>query len=158
MEVWKTIKDFTNYEVSNYGNVRSNNYSRIRILKKEKTRGYLRVSLSKENKVYRFQVHRLVANNFLNNRYNKPCVNHKDGNTFNNNVYNLEWVTYSENEKHSYDVLGKINPIRKLTNDNVIYIKNKAIMGRNGNIKELSFEFSVDVSTIYNVLKGKYYV
>jgi len=158
MEVWKTIKDFKNYEVSNYGNIRSNHYSKVRILKQENAKGYLRVSLSKDNIVYRFQVHRLVAIHFILNIQEKPCVNHIDGNKLNNNVSNLEWCTYSENEKHSYKVLNKINPIRKLDLKKVNHIREKAFKGRNGNIKQLSLFYNVNVSTIYNILKNKYYV
>lgn len=52
-------------------------------------------------------VHRSVAQAWIPNPENLPCVNHKDGNKLNNTVENLEWVTYSQNERHSYDVLGK---------------------------------------------------
>ena len=52
-------------------------------------------------------IHRLVAITFLENTENKPCVNHKNGVKSDNTINNLEWVTYSENERHSIDVLGK---------------------------------------------------
>lgn len=65
--------------------------------------GYARVSLS--GKVV--SLHRIVANAFIPNLENKPCVNHKDGNKLNNSVNNLEWCSHSENERHSYRVLGK---------------------------------------------------
>lgn len=169
MEIWKKIKDFDNYEVSNLGNVkrlesivfqsgRYNNY-KGRILKQENVKGgYKRVSLSKNNIIKRFQVHRLVAISFIDNKNNKPCVNHIDGNKSNNNASNLEWVTYSENEKHSYNFLGKINMNRKLSNEDIIFIKCNCNMGKNSNIKEIASKYNVNVTTIYNVLKNKYYV
>jgi len=53
-----------------------------------------------KNKAYR--VNRLVAQAYIPNVHNKPFVNHIDLNRINNNVDNLEWVTHSENMKHSY--------------------------------------------------------
>ena len=174
MEIWKTVTDFENYEVSNLGNVRRKNcvitysngliykykqkYLNQELTKRGKTSEYRRVTLSKNGIVKRFQVHRLVAVMFIDNIENKPCVNHIDGDGLNNKVSNLEWCTYSENERHSYDVLNKINPIRKLTEDQVRFIKLKGVMGRNGNTRELSIKFNVSIYTIQNILKNRYYV
>lgn len=71
-------------------------------------RGYLYVRTSNGN----YQVHRLVAEAFLDNPENKPCVNHKDGNKHNNSVNNLEWVTHQENTQHAIKH-GLLQPLRK---------------------------------------------
>lgn len=64
--------------------------------------GYHVIHLSKKGKLFWFRVHRLVAQVFIENQYNKPEVNHKDGNKSNNSVNNLEWVTSSENKYHAF--------------------------------------------------------
>ena len=165
MEVWKKIEGFENYEVSNLGNVRSNHYFKTRMLNQETVKGYLRVSLCKNNKVKRFLVHRLVAIYFIENKENKPCVNHIDGNKKNNIVSNLEWCTHSENERHSYDVLKKVNNNRKLSKNDVIDIRQNCIKANTknvvlfpGNVKAFMLKYNVDRHTILNVLNNKYYV
>ena len=103
MEIWKDIPEYEGiYQVSNTGKVK-------RIDKKEKMlknnlcgNGYYYVYLSKNGKVRKFKVNRLVAQAFIENPENKPFVNHIDGDKLNNNVENLEWVTQSENMLHAY--------------------------------------------------------
>jgi hypothetical protein len=168
MEVWRTIKDFENYKVSNYGNVKRldslvHQSGKIfkykgRVLKQENVKGYKRVSLSKGKIIKRFQVHRLVAMCFHINFNDKKCVNHINGIKTDNRSVNLEWVSHSENEKHSYDVLNKINPIRKLTSEQANYIKSIGVKGRSGNVKELSLNYNVTNNVILNILNNKYYV
>lgn len=160
MEVWKTIKGFENYEISNLGNVK--NITTNRILKNELSKGYLRVTLSCKGNVKRFQLHRLVSIIFLENIENKPCINHINGIKNDNRSINLEWVSYSENEKHSYDILGKINPIRKLKKEEVIDIKLNCKKGVNhnnrGNVLDFMVKYKVSKNTILNILNSKYYV
>lgn len=100
-EYWKLIKDYENYMVSSFGRVKSINYNhsgKERILKLRTDRhGYLRVNLWKNNKQKNFLVHRLIAEAFLPNPNNYPCVNHRDENKQNNNVDNLEWCNSKYN-------------------------------------------------------------
>jgi hypothetical protein len=103
-EVWKVVEDYPSYEVSSAGRVRRDGKF---IKSVASTRGYLRVSLSKDGKPKGFFVHRLVAKAFIKNPENKPQVNHIDGDPGNNFISNLEWVTAQENERHAFDVLGK---------------------------------------------------
>lgn len=173
MEIWKIIEEFNNYEVSNYGRVRrkkcvivySNgavtNYKE-KIVKQQLNKGiYLRVTFSQNNIQKRFQVHRLVAKYFIENPENKPCVNHIDGNGMNNNVSNLEWCTYSENERHSYNVLGKVNANRKLTESQIKDILQNCFKSnglKKSNVSLFANKYGVSVNTISNVINRKYYV
>lgn len=106
--MWKKIKNFSNYEVSETGEVRSLGArgKAGKILRQhcnQKRRGYYYVGLGTGQRgVYATKaVHRLVAEAFIPNPEHKPQVNHKDGNKANNAVTNLEWVTHTENIHHS---------------------------------------------------------
>ena len=50
-----------------------------------------------------YQVHRLVAQTFLPNYYGKSIVNHKNGIKNDPSLFNLEWVTLSENAQHAHN-------------------------------------------------------
>jgi hypothetical protein len=115
-QIWCDLKDFNGlYQVSNLGKVRSLNrrvyhsgnhtthFHKGRILSSRiNNSGYLSVRLSKEGSVVTRFVHRLIAEAFVPNFQDKPCVNHKDGNKLNNEIDNLEWVTHKENMQHAY--------------------------------------------------------
>jgi hypothetical protein len=112
IEVWKPVIVNEKYEVSSFGRVRNKKTNRI--LRAAKNGGYMSVSLSNK-KVKSFSVHRLVADAFIENPENKPQVNHKDKNSRNNNLSNLEWVTNAENSVHrSFGVSQTTNQNLKL--------------------------------------------
>lgn len=114
-EQWKDINGYGGlYQVSNLGRVKRSEKTVYqwnhqlqkeipivypkRYLKFDLSKGYNRVTLSKDNKQERFQVHRLVAEHFIPNTENKPCINHINHIRIDNRVNNLEWVTHLENE------------------------------------------------------------
>ena len=102
MEIWKDIEGYYGkFQVSSWGRVR--NAETGHILKPYKnSKGYLKVGLSMSRKKSdKHRVNRLVAKAFIENPYNLPQVNHKDGNKENNSYTNLEWTTNEINSRHS---------------------------------------------------------
>ena len=117
MEEWRAIPGYEGlYEVSNHGGVRSLNYNHTGAPKqlafKHHKSGYSFVTLCKDKIHRNISVHILVALAFVPNPSGKPQVNHKDGDRGNNCFDNLEWVTTSENIRHSFAVLGKTSPTK----------------------------------------------
>lgn len=113
--MWKTIQGFEDYEVSDEGFIRSverittdsigrTRKQKSRLLKPQMYHRYLCVALyNKETKLQWKKVHRLVAEAYIPNPFQKAQVNHKDGNKLNNHVSNLEWVTAQENVQHALE-------------------------------------------------------
>jgi hypothetical protein len=91
----------TNYSISKDGKCYNNNTGKY--LKGQiSNSGYLNFNLTLPGGIKkRFYAHRLVAQAYLENKENKPEVNHKNGNKLDNTVENLEWVTSKENSQHS---------------------------------------------------------
>lgn len=168
IELWKDIKGFERqYAVSNLGRIKS--YAKQngvcwqpeRILIGGDSQGYTHVVLSNNKNKKPYSVHRLVANAFIPNHENKPCVNHIDSDRSNNKVSNLEWCTYSENSKHGYEYGSqqpkthygsKLNRGHLIEHDIIeIRIKHKA------GIKtiELASEYNVSQRNIQHIVSTK---
>lgn len=149
---WKDITDFENYyQVSNTGLIKCKEHVvkcniDIKLCKEhilspgDNGNGYLFVYLWKNNKQYRFYIHRLVASHFINNPNNLPQINHKDKNKLNNNVSNLEWCTDKQNKEHR-------NGIKIIRNDGVIY----------NSIKEAATKNNLSITRLNKLLDNNYY-
>lgn len=109
---YKYIKGYNNkYYITREGKVYISNYRNTGVDKEMKPRiiaGYYALGLedpksTSKNRIQKIhKIHRLLAEYFIPNPENKPCINHKDGNKLNNSLDNLEWATISENTKHAY--------------------------------------------------------
>lgn len=131
-EIWKPIKGFEGlYEISNRGRVKS--LSRIRpngmnclykerILKNRLDKGgYYRAALLRnDGKTHLIPIHRLIAEAFIPNPDNKPCIDHINTIKTDNSIDNLRWVTWKENvnnpltlEVKSLNFMGGKNPMAK---------------------------------------------
>lgn len=90
MEIWKTMEEHQNYEVSSFGKIR--NKKTKRILKTTISyKGYEKFIVYVDKKPKCFYVHRVVANNFLKNPNGYKEINHINENKLDNKVENLEW-------------------------------------------------------------------
>lgn len=126
-EIWKDVVGYEGlYEVSNFGRIKGlakisnsgNQYGsksfrpiRERIMKEwllKRGTGYKAVTLKNKGVRKNFLVHRLVAIMFIPNQESKPYINHKDGNSKNNHIDNLEWCTQKENMHHAAHILKTI--------------------------------------------------
>ncbi len=164
-EIWKDVPLFEGlYKVSNTGKVISYKKSNKGILigvKPDKD-GYHRIQLRKNNIIYMTSTHRLVAQLYIPNHVNKPCVNHKDYNKSNNHVNNLEWVTDQENSQYSKNNLffnskryGESHPRSKFTNDQV---KEMYLLRATGmKYSKIAKIYNAKQNTINAIFLRKYY-
>lgn len=168
MEIWKKILGYENYEVSNFGRIKSlekidfmhrNNSYRTRkekIMRNGISNGYKSVSLYKNKKPKTFTIHRLVLSSFIENKNNKREVNHIDGNKHNNNLENLEWCSSSENSIHAIKnglqiaKKGEQQYNSKLKDFEIIEIRNSDLT-----LNELSKIYNISTSVICSVKNKK---
>lgn len=120
----------------------------------------IKIELNLNGKSKKYLIHRLVAQTYLLNPNNLPCVNHKDGNKLNNDVDNLEWCDYSENMGHVsktglLHTKGSNNPRSKLTEEDVKYIRLVYKKGdKEFGLSSLGRKFGVDHKAIWSVVNG----
>lgn len=145
-EIWKKSEfGCGNYEFSNLGRVRNTLIHRM-VKGVPNSRGYLRICNTKTKT--RVFIHREVAKLFLGECPPGCIVNHIDGNILNNSVANLEYITQSDNIRHSIIVLHKTKAIQGNEAHNICsdYVNGMRIF-------ELSAKYSRDRDTINRILK-----
>lgn len=158
----KEILNYENYLIYDDGNVFNKNTNKM-LSGSIGENGYKYYRLSKNGKKQMFYAHRLVAETFIDNVDNLPIVNHKDGNKLNNNIDNLEWVSYSDNIKHFHKEIKKEKSNRKQEKyisdlENEIWVesigsKNYMVsnLGRIRNIKTNNILHPVETCGYYKV-------
>ena len=169
---WRDIEGFEGlYKVSDKGNAKSLDrevWDSRGYFKKLKGKnltnvlmkiGYLSVTLTKEGKQYKRYVHRLVCETFLEKEEHHECVNHINGDKLDNRVENLEWTTYSENNKHAYETNLKSNrgenqSRHKLKEEDVLEIRRLYAKGDYTH-RGLAKDFGVTHGTIGNIIRRK---
>jgi hypothetical protein len=173
-EIWKPVNGYEGkYAVSSEGRIKSLPYvcegrwgkahMKGKVLQPVTNthNGYCYICLvGDKRKKTTCRYHRIVAEAFIPNPDNKPCVNHIDGDKHNNHPSNLAWVTHSENTTHAYDS-GLMNVPRgsqcshsKLTESCVKFIRANCAEGKMS-MTDMAKDFDVSISTIGDVVHGR---
>lgn len=163
----KTIPNFSRYFADNDGNLWTTAWrgsKQTRMLKPALSPdGYLKTMIvNDEGKNVSTTIHKMVALAYLGPRPDGCEVNHIDGNKSNNRPDNLEYVTHSQNCKHSFDTglqkpkRGEINGNSKLTEQDVNYIRHIAATGgRYYGRKKLAEKYGVSEAHIKDIVNRR---
>ena len=149
-EQWKTITDYEQYEISNFGNVRK------KLNPTRNKEGYKAIALTDVHGVRKdFRIHRLVAKMFIPEVDGKYLINHIDGIKDNNIVSNLEWCTPQENTQHAI-----LNGMFKTIFHNFTYEQKKEMLNMliNGErVKDVSAKFNgITTSAIHYIMENDF--
>ncbi len=167
-EEWRPIPGYEGwYEASSCGNIRRllacRGATAGRVLKQSLRGEYLAVSLYRNDRKRKYDVHVLVASAFHGVRQSELIVNHRDTNKRNNRADNLEWVTPAGNVAHAIShglhggrpLPGEENGRAKLTQEQVAEIRRlKGVIGA----RPLAKRFGVSRSAIQFIHQNKHWL
>jgi hypothetical protein len=100
-QIWKEIENSDGLYLINVDGKIVNTKTSKEVKSYINSKGYLQAKIKINGKWASMKTHRLIAIAFIENKFNKPFINHIDSNRLNNHISNLEWVTNRENVCHS---------------------------------------------------------
>jgi hypothetical protein len=173
VEVWKPVTGYPNYQVSNFGMVKSLSRTVQRTLDSglsepwtiperilspamSSSKKYFVVSLRNEDGKKTHKVHRLVAREFVGGYDPDLEVLHKDDNGFNNEAENLQWGTRQENMQDMFDkdrqARGSGHGNALLDEEDVLSIMQMRRLGRT--MRAIAADFEISAATVSMIMTG----
>lgn len=166
--MWRVIPNYTNYEVSDQGQVKRSaclNYRgklrKERILKLNPApAGYLITALSKAGKKKWMTVHSLVLKVFKGPRPEGQEARHLNGVKTDNRAENLEWGTIQENrldqKRHGTGIQGKRNPKAKMSLEDVERVVFLRELGYSQ--QAIADQSGIHQTHVSKILSGRHYL
>ncbi len=138
LNTYKFIEGFNEqYFITNKGNIYSYKSHKWRKMNSSNiTNKYKNIKLSKNNKVYTYMIHRLVAKYFCKNFTSQCVVDHIDANIHNNHYLNLQCITQQRNILKSYVDSG-VNEVRNYKTYILFSPEHKPLALLKGKVKSL---------------------
>jgi hypothetical protein len=150
-EIWRSISGYENYQVSNIGRIKNTDTGKT-LKNYLDNRGYYKVCLSREGSTKTFNVHQLVAEQFLikpNFDY-KVIVDHIDRNKLNNVISNLRYVSISQNRINKNKILNTKSKFRGVYWDKVREKWFARVIINNERLHLGRYEYEIDAARAYN--------
>lgn len=149
-EIWKSVKQNENYEVSDLGRIRHT-------YKNGKTRGLSPLSNGQKENDYlfimidgkKYYIHCLVLESFVGKKPQGYECDHINSNKQNNSLSNLQYLTRAENRSHK----GSKHGMSKLSEKLVKAIKK--LVDRGFTQKDIAELYEVSASTISSIITGR---
>jgi hypothetical protein len=146
LEIWKTLAIDNNCQVSSFGNFKRNGIIKVPYINGN---GYRNVKIKKST----YDLHKLIALEFIPNPDSKPVIDHIDRNPLNNSINNLRWASIQENSRNR--IFKKKNTPRGVYKHNA---KFRAAIRINKKIKYLgSYDTPEKASEVYESYAKKEY-
>ena len=156
-EIWNIIHGYSDYQISNYGRVKSLKFNRELILKPIISDGYRTVGL---DGVFPVKIGRLVLLTFIG-----PCpegmeVSHLNGNKLDDRLRSLIWETHWDNMQRRIpseippNFKGDKNPMAKLKNEDIIKIR-KLLRMQKYTQEDIAYKFNVQPMNISRIKRNK---
>jgi hypothetical protein len=118
----------------------------------ENSQGYQYVTVNGKSR----RLHRLIALKYVENPFDYRVVDHKDGCKINNEIDNLQWISYSDNSKKAYNNTESMKNMHKVKNTGRITSEKDGVIMFHDSLRKCGTYLGRDVAAVYRCLDGEW--